>query len=70
MDTNELVQHMNVAKAAMTAEFQARTRADALKIWQANGGSEASFAKIDPVHFLALNAGTQAALVAEMEKTQ
>ena len=68
MNTNALVEHMNVAKAAMTAEFKARTRADALKIWRASGGTEASFAKIDPVHFLSVNAGTQAALVAEMEK--
>lgn len=70
MDTTSLVQLMAVEKAKMNAAFNERIRADALKIWQANGGSEASFAKVDPVHFLALNAGTQAALVAEMEKAQ
>ena len=68
MDTTSLVQLMAVEKSKMNAAFNERTRADALKIWRASGGTEASFAKIDPVHFLSVNAGTQAALVAEMEK--
>lgn len=67
MDTTKLIAELAQQKAAMTAQSNALRQAEAARRWLALGGSEAAFARVDAVHFMAMNETEQRRLVAEVD---